>query len=238
MGSDDLFKKKKRKAKATKDLARKKSNKTALTKILIVCEGKKTEPKYFLELVEHLKITTAYVIDVTGECGSSPMSVVNHAKEIQREQVDKGSAYDEIYIVIDKDAHVDYMRALDVIRRSKPSNIFNAINSIPCFEYWLLLHYTNSRKAYENLPGNSSGNQIIKDLKVYIKDYDKGADGIFYETFGSLKSGDLQEVIKKSEACCLNADETGCDNPSTKVHILIKRLLELQAHIQLNKKNK
>lgn len=235
MGSDDLFKKK-RGPKNAKDLARKKPNKSPLAKILIVCEGEKTEPTYFEDLVDHFELLTASVIDVTGECGSSPMCVVRYAKEQQKIMLGKGAPYDQIYVVIDKDAHSDYIAALDAVRRAKPDSVFISVNSVPCFEYWLLLHYTYSTRAFKNLPGNSSGDQIVAELKRYIKDYEKGAKGIFKKTFNVLKSKDLNEVVVKARQSLEAAKASDTDNPSTKVYELVDRLIKLKEQIKYNRK--
>jgi hypothetical protein len=235
MGSEDLFKKK-RKPKTSKDLARRKGAKAPLIKILIVCEGKKTEPMYFEDLIQHFELLTASVIDVSGECGSSPMCVVRHAKEQQKIMIEQGAPYDEIYVVIDKDAHTDYLPALDAIRRGKPSKTWVAVNSVPCFEYWLLLHYTYSTKEYKGLPGNSSGNQIVSELKKYIKDYEKAAKGIFLRTFNALESKSLNEVVVKAKRGLQAAESSGTDNPSTKIHELIEKLMQLKEQIDANKR--
>lgn len=237
MGSEDLFKKK-RGPKTSKDLARRNAVKSPLAKILIVCEGKKTEPNYFEDLINYFELLTASVIDVTGECGSSPMCVVRHAKEQHKIMTDKGAPYDQIFVVIDKDAHSDYMAALDALRRSKPSSSWFTVNSVPCFEYWLLLHYTYSTKAFRNLPGNSSGNQIVSELKKYIKDYEKGSKGIFHRTFNALKSKDLNEVVLKAKRSSQAAEASDTDNPSTKVYELVERLIQLKEQIESNRKQK
>ncbi|MBY5200988.1 RloB domain-containing protein [Citrobacter braakii] len=228
MGSENLFNRS-RKPKSNQELGRKPASKKTLAKLLIVCEGLKTEPTYFEELITHFELLTASVIDVTGDCGSSPMCVVRKAKELQTEKIEQGASYDEIYIVIDKDAHVDYNNALDSIQRAKPSKTWIAINSVPCFEFWLLLHYTYTTKAYKNLPGNSSGNQVLKDLKKHIKKYEKGDKGIFKTTFNALDSKDLNEVIVKAKQCERAATSSGTDNPLTMVYKLVERLLELHA---------
>lgn len=235
MGSDDLFKKK-RAAKKNAELARKPANKKALAKILIVCEGLKTEPGYFKDLISHFDLLTASVIDVSGDCGSSPMCVYQHARKKYTEMQNQGAPYDEIYIVIDKDAHTDYMATLDAIQRSRPQKIWIATNSVPCFEYWLLLHYTYTTKAYLNLPNNSSGKQIVRELKKYIKDYEKGDKDIFIKTFNSLESKNLNEVIVKAEESFTAAEASGTDNPSTKVHKLVERLLNLNEQKKANLK--
>ncbi|MFV9049283.1 RloB family protein [Klebsiella oxytoca] len=235
MGSDDIFKKN-RLAKKSKDLARKSANKAPLSKILIVCEGLKTEPNYFKELIEYYKLQTANVIDVTGDCGASPMCVVRHAKELQAKVNANGAPYDLIYIVIDKDAHTDYMNALDFIKRVKPSKTWFAINSVPCFEFWLLLHYTYTTKAYKNLPGNSSGNQLVRELKKHINGYEKGDKGIFMKTLNSLPNKDLQGVIGKAKKCQQAATSSNTDNPTTMVYFLVEKLLELNLSKTATKK--
>lgn len=236
MGSDDLFKKK-RTAKKSKDLSRKVPTKAPLKKILIVCEGEKTEPNYFEELRDYYQLNTASVIDVTGDCGSSPLSVFRHSKSLQTDAVQKGAPYDIVFCVIDKDAHTDYYAALDAISKSKPLNQWVAINSIPCFEYWLLLHHTYTTKAFESLAGNSSGNQVLSELKKHFTAYEKGTKGMFMASLSVLPDKDLNVVIQKAERCVKHAEETQTDNPSTYVHILVKELLELKKQMELNKEN-
>lgn len=219
----------KRAPRKNNELERKPATKTPLAKILIVCEGLKTEPTYFTEFINHYELLTANVIDVTGDCGSSPMCVVRKAKELQAETNGKGAPYDEIYIVIDKDAHTDYASALDAIRRAKPSKVWFTINSVPCFEFWLLLHYKLTTKAYKNLPGNSSGNQVLRELKKHIKGYEKGDKGIFLKTLKSLEQRklDLNQIIKRAKQCNTAAFSSDTDNPTTMVYKLVERLLTL-----------
>lgn len=156
------------------------------------------------------------------------------AKELQADMNQIGAPYDEIFIVIDKDAHTDYSSALDSIKCAKPSKTWVAVNSVPCFEFWLLLHYTYTTKAYKNLPKNSSGNQVLKELKRYIKGYEKGAKGIFLKTLNSLNLKDLNEVITKAKQCEQAATSSGTDNPTTMVYKLVERLLSLN---ELKKSN-
>ncbi|PCP39028.1 CRISPR-associated protein [Klebsiella pneumoniae] len=217
-------------------LGKKKPQKISPCENFNCVRGEKTEPTYFEDLVSHFELLTASVIDVTGECGSSPMCVVRYAKEQQKIMVGRGAPYDQIYVVIDKDAHSDYLAALDAVRRVKPESLFVPVNSVPCFEYWLLLHYTYSTRAYKNLPGNSSGDQIVADLRKYIKDYEKGAKGIFQKTLNALKSKDLNEVIVKARRSLEAASASDTDNPTTKVHELVDRLIKLKEQINYNRK--
>jgi len=84
VGSEDLFHK--RKAKTERDLARRQAERLTYDRVLIVCEGSKTEPNYLRELIDCLELNTANV-EVDGECGSSPISVVHiQSKDTQRKK--------------------------------------------------------------------------------------------------------------------------------------------------------
>ena len=112
MGTDNLFHK--RKAKTAKSLQRKSARREAYEKILIVCEGEKTEPNYFEDAREYFCLETVNV-EVRGECGSDPVSVVKFAKQRYREEKDAGDAFDKVFCVFDKDGHSNYLPALDAL---------------------------------------------------------------------------------------------------------------------------
>lgn len=90
MGTDNLFHK--RKAKSAKGLQRRASRRDPYAKVLIVCEGEKTEPHYFQGLRNHYGLNTANV-EVCGECGADPNSVLQFAKQRYREERDAGDAF-------------------------------------------------------------------------------------------------------------------------------------------------
>lgn len=77
MGSDDLHHK--RKARLAKHLARRRSKRESYDRVLIVCEGSKTELNYLRDLRDSLKLSSAN-IEIDGNSGSSPKSVVRYAK--------------------------------------------------------------------------------------------------------------------------------------------------------------
>jgi hypothetical protein len=225
MGSEDLFRK--RTAKKNKELSRKEKNKRSLDKILIVCEGSKTEPIYFLECRSFHKLETAKVIEVTGDCGSDPRSVFNKAKELYQSSVNNCAPFDKVYCVIDRDAHPNYLETLDAINKKSPKGVFTAISSVPCFEYWLLLHYTYTTKAYAKTPRKSSGAQVLQDLKKYIPKYEKGQHGLFTKL-----SGLIDTAMKNSERAYNTSLKNNTDNPSSKIHDLIKHLLQIKQDLE------
>jgi len=214
MGTDNLFHK--RKAKTNK---RYKPYRKEYDKVLIVCEGEKTEPHYFNELINHYKISSANV-KVDGSCGSSPKCVFEYAVQLFEEEEKKGDSYDRVYCVIDKDTHCTYD---DTIAKTENMQQFYLANSVPCFEYWLLLHFNYSTKPYAKKGKSSIANEVLKDLKQYIPKYEKGAKNIFNSTMK-----DLDFAINNAKRSSQQARENNTDNPSTCIHELVVYLRDIQ----------
>lgn len=220
MGTDNLFHK--RKARSKRQLERRAAKREAYAKVLVVCEGQKTEPFYFADLRNHFRLHTANV-EICGDCESDPGSVVRFAQQRYREERDTGDGFDKVYCVFDKDAHHSYSEALSMIASAKPRDTFTAINSVPCFEYWLLLHFIYSTKPYVASPGNSAGSQIITDLKQYLPNYLKGTKGLFTQLLSSL------EFAKNgAERSLVAANSASTDNPTTHVHKLVNFLQNIK----------
>lgn len=221
MGSDNLHHK--RKARSARDLARKKPKHAPYERVLIVCEGSKTEPNYLKEIVDCLKLSTANV-EVDGECGSSPTSVVAHAKHRYIYSKKSGDDYDRIFCVFDKDTHETYAQALTDISNAKPTNKFKAINSVPCFEYWVLLHFTFTTKPFTQAGGKSKCACLIEELRKYMPGYCKGDHGVFHELMGHTP-----QAIAWSKRALHQASQNGTDNPSTLMHDLVEYLQQLKS---------
>ncbi|MDQ6992770.1 MAG: RloB family protein [Mariprofundus sp.] len=222
MGSDDLFHK--RKAIKATQLARRKSLRDPYAKVLIVCEGEKSEPNYFNGFKDHYGLNSANV-EVCGECNSDPLSIVRFAIDLYRKERNAGDSFDRVYCVFDKDTHANYQSALDQINRAVPKETIFAITSVPCFEYWLLLHFQYTTRPYEALPGNSAGNQLLRDLKAVMPDYEKGKQNIFPALLDQL------EFAKHNAVRALEAGKSGhTDNPTTHVHKLVEYLQKIKGH--------
>ncbi len=104
-----------------------------------------------------------------------------------------------------------------------PKGVFVAATSVPCFEYWFLLHFLYSTRPYNAVPGNSACNQLISELKNYLPDYAKGRKHIYEELLQQL------EFAKSNAERSLAAGKAqGNDNPSTRIHELVDYLQELK----------
>ncbi|TDJ86684.1 RloB domain-containing protein [Campylobacter volucris] len=155
MGTDDLHKKRKTKIRDRKP--KRQENEV----ILIVCEGKTTEKNYLNRLKDFFSLSNVSINIISGK-DSDPLKIVKFAKEKSKE-----NSYDKIYCVFDKDTHSTFNKAKQKCEKYK----FEAIISNPCFEFWILLHFTCTTKPFGT---NSPCDELINIcLKKYIKDYTK-----------------------------------------------------------------
>lgn len=127
--------------------------------------------------------------------------------------------------MFDRDRHTTYDAALHKVRRTrlgKGSKIF-AIPSVPCFEFWLLLHFIYTTKPFDASPGNSICSSVIEELKKYLPGYQKGDQNVF------------NKIQDKQDNAIGNASRveqfhltSGTENPSTNVHSLVEYLGDLR----------
>lgn len=225
MGNDNLFHK--NKARSKRDLARRKAKRSSYEKILIVCEGQKTEPNYFNELKDYYQLNTTHIVDIDGNCGSDPWSVYQHAKKCASQAKKDNDSYDKVYCVFDKDKHITYQKTLNAIDGVKVNKIFTAIFSVPCFEYWLLLHFIYTTQSFDATGNKSAGDKTVDELRKYFPDYQKSDKGIFNRLFLKLEDAKTNSLRALDES---NANQT--DNPSTHIHELVDCLQNLRSRNQ------
>jgi hypothetical protein len=189
--------------------------------VLIVCEGGKTEPNYLNELIAHLRLSSTNV-RVTGDCGSAPSSVVAEAIRLFRNDPE----FDRVYCVFDRDDHADYQTACNRMRSKRLRNkvgrnvVFEAITSIPCFEYWILLHFEYTTTPFPRFADLEPRLRRIPELA----DYTKGASGLF-----ELTASRLDQALAHAKRANQAAQRSGTDNPTTGMGELIGYLQALAA---------
>lgn len=202
MGTDNLFHKRRR----AKGLKRRQAGRVPYEKVLIVCEGTETEANYFNGLRDKYRLSS---VVVQGK-GISPTGIIQHAKK-QFEQTRKsGDSFDKVFCVFDKNTHKDYKQAINTLENMEN---FEAIFSVPAFEYWLLLHFKYSAKPYNGT------DEIIRDLKKYLPEYTKGQQDIF-----DILQAELETAKENAECSLRQAEQNKTDNPSTHVHELVEYL--------------
>lgn len=224
MGSDDIFKR--RKAQTHLKLERRREDRERGLRFLIICEGQKTEPFYFTEFCEIHQLLTARVRILSGSEGSSPDRVVSYAKQVFDEDAKLGSdSYDQVFCVIDRDNHTTFESAMRQIKKLKSQGApFVAVPSYPCFEYWLLLHFTYTRRGFTASGGRSSCDNLIRELQKQpgFQSYVKARKNIY-----SLLKDRTETAIKHAQMADKEAAQTREKNPSTDVYKLVLELQKL-----------
>ncbi len=180
--------------------------------LLIVCEGKKTEPNYFHEIRISKRLSSLSIEIVRGDiAGTHPTSIVQYAKQEKAKKKRQGLKYDQVWCVFDRDDHARIHEAFDQARANQMETAF----SNPCFEIWLLLHFTLQA-------GYIDRHMTLSRLKTYIPEYEKGMDGIYAKLSDKIfiamqNAEELRKVHVKNQ----NRDT---ENPSTTVDKLISYL--------------
>ena len=187
-------------------------------RVLILTEGEKTEKQYFEELI--LKLQVGASVDVIEKVRSAPMKIAEKAQAF----IDDEEDYEIIYCVFDKDIHANYDKALELINsiNGKRSVEVHAISSVPCFEFWLYLHSSYSDRSY------SSAGELKRKLKNIpeFSDYDKSIQGALFEYLFRHRgtAADHAERVLKSAHRHQSKIKNHYENPSTRVHIILKKL--------------
>lgn len=219
-----------RQPKSGKSLKRRAAFRQERDRVLIVTEGSKTEPDYFRRLIRELGLTTAKVV-IVSDGGSSPINVVEDTEKLLQKDED----FEHIYCVFDRDRHSTYDKALAAIhclagRRRFSSKTVLAITSVPCFEYWYLLHVCESRKPYQGLTAESSpGQALLADLCKYdvFRNYKKSDCDAFFESIRLQRETAIKRAEAFLEVAGAEGDPPFHENPSTRVHLVIKALQEI-----------
>ncbi|WP_415238561.1 RloB family protein [Seleniivibrio woodruffii] len=206
MGTDDIFKKKRR---AT-EYARKSKGRSTIKRILIVCEGEKTEPHYFESFPQRGDLVKVHV---HGE-GKNCLSLVKNADTLIREYKAINEPIDETWCVFDRDSFSadQFNGAIEKCRIKE----YHAVYSNEAFEIWYLLHFekhdtAHSRKRYEEMLSKRLGEPYKKNSKeMYTKLIDKQKTAI-----KNAKS--LHEFYGEKPNPCN-------DNPCTLVYQLVEAL--------------
>lgn len=222
MGSDDLFRQ--RKARKNEELLRQQARRAQSQRYLIVCEGEKTEPLYLNDLRVDLGIRPA-AVKIAPHNGSSPDRVVAHGRALYEEDAKQGDSFDAVFFVFDRDRHATYAAAVQELSDCKAAGKpFHAVTSIPCFEYWLLLHFGFTDQPFDAAGKKSAADRLIAELRAKpgFKNYGKGQKGIY-----ALLKEKLPTAMQGAACGLKNAEKTGEENPTTRMSELVEALRAL-----------
>ena len=172
MSSLNSFRKKRELSK--KDLIKRKNGQLKeFKRILIVTEGSETEPLYFEQIKRKYKLKDNVIFIYPAE-NSSPRDVLKTAKD--KNSIDD---FDKVFCVFDKDTHDTYDEVVLKITNDKKLVKFTAVTSVPCFEFWLILHYKATAKPYYTSDKNKASKNALKDLQKIDPMYSKNNKNYF-----------------------------------------------------------
>ena len=207
-----------RKPRQRGQLQRKGPKREPYDRVLIVCEGSKTEPSYFQALKDQYRLSTANV-EVYAN-GLDPSSLVNKAKSLRDDEKRRGDRYDAVYCVFDRDEHAHFNAASNQAYSAK----LKLARSWPCFEFWLLLHFTYHRRPYAPSGNRTAAENCVRELRQYLSNYTKGRADVF-----EVLEGRIETAKSNARLALSDAEATGSWNPSTEVHCLVAYLQSLKS---------
>lgn len=135
-----------RQIRGSQKIAKSKGKRTEHRKILITTEGVNTEPQYFEKFAAFLKAKAVRVVSLRPVgIGKDPLSVVKEADRRRGIEKREGDPFDEVWCVVDVDAHATLQKACTEAKRLKIEMAISA----PCFEIWLLWHFEERTTAID-----------------------------------------------------------------------------------------
>ncbi len=189
--------------------------------LYIICEGK-TEVNYFSGLFNSKPSNREfYHSTIYQPKDHSPLGIVNEAiEEKMSAKTNKIPSSDLIiWGVFDKDCHNNLPEAFNKARNKRIEIAFSSIS----FEYWILLHYTTTTKAFHDCW------ELIKYIKRhYDQNYDKRNDHynqLKEKTDDAIENGKWlrNQVVSSMSFSGSIFDES----PYTDVHELVIVLISL-----------
>ena len=162
-------------------LARGRASRAGLPSFLIVCEGRETEPNYLSGFCEAELINGANVHIRSGGAATDPVALVRRARSLFETDRD----YDYVAVVCDEapnltlaaDLAAKAMRHADGKRQVH----VDLIVSRPCIEFWLLLHFEYSTRAF------ATAADAVATLRRHVTDYDKADRRLFAKVGGGVE---------------------------------------------------
>ena len=157
-------------------------NKELPKRILILCEGE-SEIIYLKGFrgEEQNKRRLANVdIEIYQPKNYSPYGLLIEAKKKQKEAKKEKFPYKSVWIVFDRDGHANIPQTFEESKKADVKIAFSLI----CFEYWILLHFEKTFRAFKN------SDEILSYIKSkkYI-DYQK--TNYYPQLLGEHKSNAL-----------------------------------------------
>jgi hypothetical protein len=120
--------------------------------LLVFCEGEQTEPQYLEALKRNPDVRNAAAVDLRieiGRGGPVPQTLVSRAIDARSRAIAEEAEIDEFWCVFDVEWPRNHPGLSAAVKQARENNIDLAITN-PCFELWLILHFTTHGAWLEN----------------------------------------------------------------------------------------
>ena len=203
------------------DFYRRSAGYSKLPNVLIVCEDKKAAPSYFDWLAETLGIK-ASVKTRQARKYYQPDNLVQYAK-VQKQK----GIYKKVFCVFDKDDYdLKFQKAVNMFKGKDMNDIIDA-HSVPCFEFWLLLHFTYTTALMNQ-------HEALDRLRRFLPTYNKGSKGgkllgLSADELNNEKTGLFARLTTARENATksLNTRKDAENSSYTKVQVVVEELFRI-----------
>ena len=181
---------------------------------------------FIFTVKERLKNTILKVIKIEKTDKNTAKELVTEAIEHQK----KCPEGDLFWVVYDRESEQKYSDELHKIAydRAEPKNISIAISNV-CFEVWLLLHFQEVVKPYNNYKDLRDHSQLREECKKRgLLDYDKTNKQLF-EIFKQTELTQARNRAERMNTSTKNSADRSWTkpyqwNPYTNVHELLDEI--------------
>lgn len=173
------------------------------------CEGEKTEPYYINGYLSHFHSEKRNIFLIEDTKKNTPVQLVVAAIN-HKETTPENDLY---WVVFDRESTVKYSHKLHLkaMTLANKYNINIALSNV-CFEFWLLLHFTQTTASYSSCQDLLSNSKLKAYLKTQgIEKYDKGLPLLFDAL--KTKITDAKKNAKIINQQAINAAEHGRTAP-------------------------
>lgn len=182
-------------------------------RVLVICEDTKSSKTYLEDASLYFR---SHAVVEFSHCGrTDPLGIIENAIKRQHD-------FELVYCVIDRDTHANFDAALALAQAEQKITV---IASYPCFEFWLLLHYSYTRAPFARAGALSAADKVIQELmtKPGMEDYAKGKVQALFQSL----LVNLNQARDHAARTLIEAEKDGSLNPSSQIHTLIDALADL-----------
>lgn len=189
-------------------------------KFLIVCEDTDSGLRYLEDLIDHMQLSSVTIVEA-GRSGTDPKNLVAYTrKKLMADNYSRACAVFDGDVC--RDGGPEKSRFDGAIESAKAKPPIATYVSIPCMEFWFLLHCEFTARPFENC---ASVEQALGKKIPDGKGYEKKEQKIFKRLTSQNTQCQIQAVQRAEQLRLIH--ERGYANPSTEMDLLLTRLKEM-----------